>query len=56
MASRAVKAQKLSAEGYLRSVGLEDEDAATPAMVQAALDAQDRMISELAKIIEDGMH
>jgi len=40
----------------LRSVGLEDEDAATPAMVQAALDAQDRMISELAKIIEDGMH
>src|SRR5262245_51905570 len=40
----------------LRSVGLEDEDAATPAMVQAALAAQDRMISELAKIIEDGMH
>src|SRR5262249_37056696 len=40
----------------LRSVGLEDEDAATPAMVQAALDAQDRMISELAKIIEEGTH
>src|SRR5262249_34347384 len=40
----------------LRSVGLEDEGAATPAMVQAALDAQDRLISELAKIIEDGMH
>ena len=40
----------------LRSVGLEDEEAATPAMVQAALDAQDRMISELAKIVQEGMH
>src|SRR5262245_20923441 len=36
----------------LRSVGLEDEDAATPAMVQAALDAQDRLIRTYLKIAD----
>jgi hypothetical protein len=34
----------------LKSVGVTDEDAMTPEMIQAAVDAQDRFITELSQI------
>lgn len=44
------------ARKLLKSVGVEDPDAITPSMIEAAIKANDAFVDELGRIAEEGMH
>jgi hypothetical protein len=50
------KSMEEIARKLLKSSGVEDEDRITPAMIQAAIEANNRFVDELKRIAQEGLH